>query len=662
MTLDGSAPAAALDDLIGTPPSIILRSGNLADAAAPVVAVALATGDDGPVFEGAARQVAADLDVRLDRLIESESLRGDAGSVLAVPLAGEEDSVRRLLVVGVGAGRPADWRAAGAALARRGGSVPRLALVASPPLDGLRAFAEGVILGSYRVSGLLDRAGRLGRPPGDAGVSDAGVLETGGPGTPARAAVPNGAVGALGRDDLNVNEVAVDEAGLDVDTVDGTGASAGGPAADTAGVPREVVVVTDLAAEAAARAAVRAARAVGIAVYIARDLVNTPSLVKSPEWLADRAVRIATAAGLTASVLGPRELAEQGFGGLRAVGQGSPRPPRLVRIEYDGQAATPAGAAGSGVSGSGGVSGSAEPGAAEPGSAAPGSAAPEYAAPEYAASGSGMPEPGPAASGTTADGRFAGGHRVLVGKGITFDSGGLSLKPAVSMIGMKTDMAGAAAVLGTMTALSALGVPGRVTGLLCLAENMIGGAAMRPGDVITCWGGTTVEVLNTDAEGRLVLADGLAYAAGELGADVIVDLATLTGAIAVALGRRTAGLFSSDDDLAGALSAAAGAAGEQVWRLPLTEEYRPALDSPVADLANIGRALDVGGGSITAALFLREFVGGLPWAHLDIAGTARADSDDGEISRGGTGWGVRTLLSWLSSDVAAAAASSTPAR
>ncbi|MCK9893731.1 leucyl aminopeptidase [Frankia sp. AgB32] len=581
MTAGGSAPAPAFDDLIGVPPDVILRSGPVGDAAAPVVAVVLAVGDDGPVFDEIARQVGLDLGVPLDRLVETEALRGDAGSVLSVPLGGAEGAVQRLLVVGVGAGRPADWRSAGAALARRGGSASRVALVASPPAEGLRALAEGIALGSYRVRGLLDRAGQAGVP----------------------AAAPGG------RDDLNVNEVAVDEPGLDVDTVaDGsTGVEAAGDQAagdQTAGadgLAREVVVVTDLAADADARAAVRAARAVGTAVYIARDLVNTPSLVKSPEWLADRAVRIATAAGLTATVLGPRELAEQGCGGLTAVGQGSPRPPRLVRIEYHGTGANGTGA-------------------------------------------NGVEE-----------------HRVLVGKGITFDSGGLSLKPPVSMIGMKTDMAGAAAVLGTMTALSALGVPGRVTGLLCLAENMIGAAAMRPGDVITCWGGTTVEVLNTDAEGRLVLADGLAYAAGELGADVIVDLATLTGAIAVALGRRTAGLFSSDDDLAEALAAAAGAAGEQVWRLPLTEDYRPALDSPVADLANIGRALDVGGGSITAALFLREFAGGRPWAHLDIAGTARADSDDGEISRGGTGWGVRTLLSWLSPQAAAAEPSPIPA-
>ncbi len=581
MTAGGSVPAPAFDDLIGVPPDVILRSGPVGDLAAPVIAVVLAVGDDGPVFDEVARQVGLDFGVPLDRLIETESLRGEAGSVLSVPLGGAAGAVQRLLVVGVGAGRPADWRGAGAALARRGGSTSRLALIASPPIDGLRALAEGIVLGSYRVRGLLDRAGQAGAP-------------VAGPG---------------GRDDLNVNEVSVEEPGLDVDTVaDGVAEVA---VASGEGLAREVVVVTDRAADADARAAVRAARAVGTAVYIARDLVNTPSLVKSPEWLADRAVRIATAAGLTASVLGPRELAEQGFGGLTAVGQGSPRPPRLVRIEYDGS-----GTNGSRADGSG-----------------------EHVAGEHGAD----------------------RHRVLVGKGITFDSGGLSLKPPVSMIGMKTDMAGAAAVLGAMTALPVLGVPGRVTGLLCLAENMIGAAAMRPGDVITCWGGTTVEVLNTDAEGRLVLADGLAYAAGALGADVIVDLATLTGAIAVALGRRTAGLFSSDDDLAQALSAAAGAAGEALWRLPLTEDYRPALDSPVADLANIGRALDVGGGSITAALFLREFAGGRPWAHLDIAGTARADSDDGEISRGGTGWGVRTLLSWLAPQPAAVVPSPTPA-
>ncbi|WP_261553692.1 leucyl aminopeptidase family protein [Frankia tisae] len=579
MTMDGSASSPVLDDLIGSPPEITLRSGSVNDAATSVVAVVLAAGEDGPVFDATARRAGSDLGVELDRLVESESLRGDAGSVLAVPLTGADRSVTRLLVVGVGAGEPRDWRAAGAAVARRAGTSARLAVIAQPAPAGLRAFAEGVALGSYRVSGLLERVGQPGRPA-NGGIQPDARDEAGS--------------GAPGRDTLNVNEITVDDAGFDAA---GPGADAGGGVSTPTGGPlRQVVVVTDLAADPAALAALGAARAVALGVYIARDLVNTPSLVKSPEWLADRAVRIATAAGLTATVLGPQELAEQGFGGLQAVGQGSPRLPRLVRISYEG----------------------------------------------------------PAVPATT-QGRSAAGHRVLVGKGITFDSGGLSLKPAVSMIGMKTDMSGAAAVLGTMTALPALGVPGRVTGLLCIAENMIGGSAMRPGDVITCWGGTTVEVLNTDAEGRLVLADGLAYAAGELGADVIVDLATLTGAIAVALGRRTAGLFSSDDELAAELAAAADTAGERVWRLPLTEDYRPAIDSPVADLANIGRALNVGGGSITAALFLREFTGKLPWAHLDIAGTARSESDDGEISRGGTGWGVRTLLSWLAAPATAPA-------
>jgi leucyl aminopeptidase len=189
---------------------------------------------------------------------------------------------------------------------------------------------------------------------------------------------------------------------------------------------------------------------------------------------------------------------------------------------------------------------------------------------------------------------------------------------------------------------------------------MPSGAAQRPGDVITQYGGRTVEVLNTDAEGRLVLADGLAYADRDLQADVVVDVATLTGAMPVALGRRIAGLFASDDDLAGQLASAAEASGERVWRMPLVEDYRPALESPVADLRNIGQPkLKLQGGSITAALFLREFTGGRPWAHLDIAGPARSGADDDEITKGGTGYGVRLLSRWLEQLAAFPAAAST---
>lgn len=235
---------------------------------------------------------------------------------------------------------------------------------------------------------------------------------------------------------------------------------------------------------------------------------------------------------------------------------------------------------------------------------------------------------------------------VLVGKGITFDSGGLSLKPNENMKTMKTDMAGGGAVLGTMSALRAMRVPVRVTGLVAAAENMPSGSSMRPSDVIRHYGGITSEVLNTDAEGRLVLADAIAYADANLAPRAIVDIATLTGAARVALGVRHGALYATDDALADGLLAAGTSAGESLWRMPLVDEYRESLNSDVADLANIGdprwRA-----GSIVAALFLREFAGKRAWAHLDVAGPARAASDDAEITRGATGFGVRLLLRWL---------------
>ena len=241
-----------------------------------------------------------------------------------------------------------------------------------------------------------------------------------------------------------------------------------------------------------------------------------------------------------------------------------------------------------------------------------------------------------------------GRHVVLVGKGITFDSGGLSLKPTDGMLTMKNDMGGAAAVLCALRAAADLALPLRITALVAAAENMPSGTAQRPGDVLVQYGGRTVEVLNTDAEGRLVLADALAYADAVLDPDVLVDVATLTGAMPVALGRRTAGMFASDDAVASGLEHAAQASGEPLWRLPLVEDYRLALDSPTADLRNIGDPKKkLQGGSITAALFLREFTGGRPWAHLDIAGTAWSGSDEDELTKGGTGYGVRLLVAWL---------------
>ncbi|WP_370327857.1 leucyl aminopeptidase [Euzebya sp.] len=236
-------------------------------------------------------------------------------------------------------------------------------------------------------------------------------------------------------------------------------------------------------------------------------------------------------------------------------------------------------------------------------------------------------------------------HVVLVGKGITFDSGGLSLKPWKSMLTMKSDMAGAAAVAAALSACKAVGVKAKVTGLCALAENMPSGTATRPSDVLVHRGGTTVEVLNTDAEGRLVMADALAYGA-ESEPDVMIDLATLTGAQVVALGDDVAALMGTDEGLINDLQSAANAAGEQIWPLPLVERYAETLKSPVADLKNIGKAGHAG--SITAGLFLRHFTAGRPWAHLDIAGPSfREDPDDSYLATGGTGFGVRTLLAYL---------------
>ncbi|MBK5305866.1 MAG: leucyl aminopeptidase [Frankiaceae bacterium] len=347
--------------------------------------------------------------------------------------------------------------------------------------------------------------------------------------------------------------------------------------------PRALQTITLVVSDAKRlQPAVDRAIAVARATAAARDLVNTPSLDKTPDWLADAATTLLK--GLTVKVRDEKALAKEGFGGIVAVGQGSTRPPRLIEASYE----PPGGSKG------------------------------------------GKP------------------HVVLVGKGITFDTGGLSLKPNEGMLAMKTDMGGGAAVLGTLRAVADMKLPIKVTALVAAAENMPSGSAQRPGDVIRQYGGTTVEVLNTDAEGRLVLADAIAYADRDLKADVIIDIATLTGAMPVALGKKTAGMFCSDDALAAQLSAAADASGERAWRLPLVEDYRVAMDSPIADLRNIGDPRKkLGGGSITAALFLREFAGGRSWAHLDIAGTGRSDADDDEVTKGGTGYGVRLLTAWL---------------
>ena len=339
----------------------------------------------------------------------------------------------------------------------------------------------------------------------------------------------------------------------------------------------DVRLLVRLQADSADDAVSRAA-AVAAAVALARDLANTPSARKCPQWLAEAAAEVATRAGLEMRVWDEQQLAQAGFGGIAAVGSGSARPPRLIQLRY---------------------------------------------APPCARR-----------------------HVVLVGKGITFDSGGLSLKPNDGMKLMKTDMAGGGAVIAVMSALAKLGVADRVTGLIAAAENLPSGSAFRPDDVITQYGGTTVEVRNTDAEGRLVLADAIAYADAELAPDQIVDVATLTGASRIALGGVRAALYSTCEELADRLLAAGEASGDRLWRMPLPDDYADLLDSSVADLANVP-AGDEGGGSITAALFLRNFVGGRPWAHLDIAGPARSTSDEGDVTAGATGFGTRLLLNWL---------------
>ncbi|MET0955296.1 MAG: leucyl aminopeptidase [Cryobacterium sp.] len=319
------------------------------------------------------------------------------------------------------------------------------------------------------------------------------------------------------------------------------------------------------------------------AVSLVKDLVNTPPLDLYPESLAALAAAAADGLPVTLTVWDEEQLAADGFGGIAGVGQGSTRPPRLVKVSYDPIAAMK--------------------------------------------------------------------HLALVGKGITFDTGGLSLKPPASMVGMKYDMTGAATVLAVTLAAARLGLPVRITAWLCIAENMPSGSAIRPNDVLSIRGGRTVEVLNTDAEGRLVLADGL-VAAGEENPDAIVDVATLTGAAVVALGTRYSAVLG-DDDLVAHVLAASKAEGELAWPMPMPEELRALLNSDVADIAN-AKIGNTGGGALLAAVFLREFIGTvgegadertIPWAHLDIAGSAQLVGGGlGFTAPGPTGVTVRTLL------------------
>jgi leucyl aminopeptidase len=233
----------------------------------------------------------------------------------------------------------------------------------------------------------------------------------------------------------------------------------------------------------------------------------------------------------------------------------------------------------------------------------------------------------------------------LVGKAVTFDTGGISLKPGAGMEGMKFDMSGGAAVVAAVGAIAQLELPVRVLGVVGATENMPSGRSMRPGDIVTAADGTSIEINNTDAEGRLVLSDCLCHAIDN-GAERIVDLATLTGAIVTSLGSTFAGLMASDDDWAAAVQAAGDATGERVWRMPLDDEYDEMIKGRYADITNLTESRKAG--SITAAQFLKRFTGDVPWAHLDIAGTS-FDTGSGDVSKGGNGFGVRLLVDLVSS-------------
>lgn len=324
--------------------------------------------------------------------------------------------------------------------------------------------------------------------------------------------------------------------------------------------------------------------ALGGAGWRSRMLATVPSNLKNPAWLAEQAEQLAQSAGLGCRIWDADDLERDGFGGILGVGRASATPPRLIRLDY-----TPAGVS--------------------------------------ARAAKKLPTV------------------VLVGKGITFDSGGLSLKPAQSMTSMKRDMTGGAVVLATMAALADLDCPVKVVGLVAAAENAVSGDALRPGDVLTHWGGRTTEVTNTDAEGRLVLADALAYAVGELDPAVVVDVATLTGGIKVALGQQVGGLFATDDTLAERIVGAGESAGEPFWRFPLYAGYADKLASKVADADNAPG----GPPAIVAALFLQPFVGDVPWAHLDIASVGDVEKEWHEWTPGPSGFGPRALLTWLGS-------------
>ena len=340
-----------------------------------------------------------------------------------------------------------------------------------------------------------------------------------------------------------------------------------------------ITVVTRFANTAQAKTAAKRAEIIAEQTFLVRDLINTPPSSLTPDSFCLRAKKLASKYGVKVEILNDAALRKGGYGGIIGVGQGSANPPRLLHLTYS----------------------------------------PAKAKKRYA----------------------------FVGKGITFDTGGLALKPANGMEAMKADMSGAAAVVAAIFAIAQLKLPIAIDAWAPLAENMVSDTATRPSDVITIYGGKTVEVLNPDAEGRLVLADALVKAAevGKKsgGLDGIIDVATLTGAQVVALGSRTSAVMTNDENFSGQFLTAANIAGESFWPMPLPVELRASLDSPIADLANIGDRM---GGMLVAGLFLKEFIDPqTPWLHLDIAGPAfNEKTAHGYTPVGGTGIALRSLL------------------
>lgn len=493
------------------------RTGDHADtadstgAAAATDAADAGTADDDAAADGLGTLLPTTVDLPAELLATLDAYRldvehsGSAGTVHTLPRPGARP--RRVLLVGIGAGTEADWRAVGAAVDRAVTKDRALTLALPDGTDpaAVAGLAEGMLLAHYRF--------RLASGPDD-----------------------------------NASQL------------------------------RQVTIATrdpDRYADALA-----SARIVAETTCLARDWTNTPSNDKSPSWLANAVTRQATKYKIRSRVRDADELRTEGFGGILAVGGGSPRPPRLVELRWRPRGATR--------------------------------------------------------------------HVVLIGKGITYDTGGIQIKPTSGMQLMRKDMGGAAAVAAATIGAARLGLNVKITTLLPMADNFISGSSYRPGDIVRHYGGLTSEIRNTDAEGRVVLGDAIAYAVRRLAPDVLIDMATLTGAQGVALGKKIAALYAGDDALAADLADSARDAGEPVWRMPLPDDYVDQVDSDIADLNN---APDPGkAGSVLAALYLREFTGDLRdrWLHVDMSGPSWSASADGVHAKGATGWGVRTLLRYLS--------------